>query len=112
MTLSCTKTNCLCVKPKHLHFWVAPQWLVAVWRKRTALLFFKAPKTRTAGGLVYGQFKKKQLVRIYLFAGWEQQMVPQQQHLQLRVEESQQRPPAEDLSVAVNQRAGAVAEVL
>lgn len=61
---------------------------------------------------MYGQLNKKQEVRIYLFPGKEQQMVPQQQHLQLRVEESQQRPPAEDLCVAVDQRAGAVAEVL
>lgn len=39
-------------------------------------------------------------------------MVPQQKHLQLRVEESEQRPPAEDLSVAVDQRAAAATEVL
>lgn len=41
--------------------------------------------------------------------GSEQQIVPQQ-HLQLRVQESQQCPPADDLSVAVAERAAAVAE--
>lgn len=39
-------------------------------------------------------------------------MVPQQKHLQLRVEESQQRPPAEDLSVAVDECGVTVTEVL
>lgn len=39
-------------------------------------------------------------------------MVPQQKYLQLRVEEPKQRPPAEDLSVAVHQRAAAVTEIL
>lgn len=39
-------------------------------------------------------------------------MVPQQKHLQLRVEESQQRPSAEDLSVAVDECAAALTDVL
>lgn len=59
------------------------------------------PETK-AEELAYGQLNKKNKVHIYLFLGCEQQMVPQQKHLQLRVEESKQRPPAEDLSVAVD----------
>lgn len=51
-------------------------------------------------------------VLICPFLGCEQQMVPQQKHLQLRVEESEQRPPAEDLGVAVYQRAVALTEIL
>lgn len=66
----------------------------------------------SAGGLQRGrgpQVKHKLEKRVITLG--QRRLVPQQQ-LQLRVEEAQQRPPADDLGVAVAQRPSAVASAV